>query len=224
MGNDQYPFTVVAANNILSNHKPDNHKDRNKNAKNENKNKFNKEKYDDMDLPLSFAQMTGKCYCCGKAGHKSPACRQKDKIPREQWAINQVQQTHAQASSSSNQASATSTISTPVPSAVQSNTNETNNSKQQMVGWAATHIHAQFYQASEMRRWILLDNESTASIFCNKELLENIREVDDDLELHTNGGMLRTNMKGDVLGFGKVWYSKDALINIFSYAQMARRH
>ena len=88
---------MIAANNILSNHKPDNlkRKEKNKNAKKGEKNKFYKEKNEDENLPLFFAQMTGKCYCCGKAGHKSPACRQKDKIPREQWAINQVQQVHA---------------------------------------------------------------------------------------------------------------------------------
>jgi hypothetical protein len=30
--------------------------------------------------------MEGKCYCCGKPGHKSPQCRFKDKLI-EEWAI-----------------------------------------------------------------------------------------------------------------------------------------
>lgn len=38
---------------------------------------------------LSFAQMEGKCYCCGKAGNKSPKCRFKDK-PKDEWAINKA--------------------------------------------------------------------------------------------------------------------------------------
>ena len=50
----------------------------------------------DESLTLSFAQLEGKCYCCGKAGHKSPDCRHKEKIPRDEWAINKAQ-SHAQA-------------------------------------------------------------------------------------------------------------------------------
>jgi hypothetical protein len=37
-------------------------------------------------VELSFAQMEGRCYCCGKEGHKSPSCRDKDK-PKDEWAI-----------------------------------------------------------------------------------------------------------------------------------------
>jgi len=31
--------------------------------------------------------------------------------------------------------------------------------------------HVAFYQATEMRDWILLDNESTTSVFCNREFV-----------------------------------------------------
>jgi hypothetical protein len=39
---------------------------------------------------ISFAMMEGKCYCCGKQNYKSPACRFKDKIPKEEWTINKA--------------------------------------------------------------------------------------------------------------------------------------
>jgi len=42
-------------------------------------------------LTLSFAQLEGKCYCCGKAGHKSLDFRHKEKIPCDEWAINKAQ-------------------------------------------------------------------------------------------------------------------------------------
>ena len=39
-----------------------------------------------MFAQLNFANIEGRCCCCGKAGHVSPNCRNKDKIPREKWA------------------------------------------------------------------------------------------------------------------------------------------
>eukprot|EP00957_Ditylum_brightwellii_P165359 12590209-Ditylum_brightwellii.AAC.1 len=35
--------------------------------------------------------MEGRCYCCGKKGHKSPQCSKKSTTPREEWAINKAQ-------------------------------------------------------------------------------------------------------------------------------------
>jgi hypothetical protein len=93
--NDQYPKTVINANNVLSNHKFDNYKsqarrsgkDKDKSDKNS---KDDKEDKDEQEVPMSFAQLEERCYCCGKPGHRSPDCREKDKIPREEWAINKV--------------------------------------------------------------------------------------------------------------------------------------
>jgi hypothetical protein len=40
-------------------------------------------------IHLSFAQMEGLCYCCGKKGHKLPQCRQNSK-PKSKWTINKT--------------------------------------------------------------------------------------------------------------------------------------
>jgi len=93
--NDQYPRTIIEANNVLSTHKFDYIKGQGNKPNSSKKEKRNREKQEDKDNedespPLSFTQMEGKCYCCGKAGHKSPDCYSKSKIPREEWAINKT--------------------------------------------------------------------------------------------------------------------------------------
>ena len=100
--NDQYPKTIIESNNVLSTHrfafiKEQNtkyNKDQEK-MKNKEKEKENKNNDESPALPfvqsMSFAQLEGICYCCGKPGHKSPDCYSKSKIPREEWAINKVQ-------------------------------------------------------------------------------------------------------------------------------------
>ena len=212
--NDQYPKTVVDANNVLSNHKFDNYKsqarpsrkDKDKSDKNSNDDKEDKE---EQEVPMSFAQLEGRCYCCGKPGHRSPDCREKDKIPREEWAINKVEASHVQASENANMNNNSST-----GSQVQGSGNASQ--------WAGVHLG--FYQASAMRTCILLDNESSATIFCNPDMVTNIRQTDKELTLTTNAGVLQTKMKADVPGWGEVWFDPTAMTNIFSYAQMVDRH
>jgi hypothetical protein len=180
--NDQYPKTVVDANNVLSNHKFDNYKsqahpsrkDKDKSDENSNDDKEDK---DEQEVPMSFAQLEGRCYCCGKPGHRSPDCREKDKIPREEWAINKVEASHVQASENANMNNNSST-----GSQVQGSGNASQ--------WAGVHLG--FYQASAMRTCILLDNESSATIFCNPDMVTNIRQTDKELTLTTNAGVLQT--------------------------------
>ena len=99
LGNNQYPLTFTDATNVLTNHRFD--KSPSKSSVQKDKDKNPSQKKDEEEAPeLSFAQMEGKCYCCGKGGHMSPKCPQKDSKPREQWAINKLkpaEQSHAQA-------------------------------------------------------------------------------------------------------------------------------
>ncbi|KAI2510062.1 Reverse transcriptase (RNA-dependent DNA polymerase) [Fragilaria crotonensis] len=221
LGNDQYPKSITESNNVLSNHKFDTMPNKSSGKKNNSTdgNKGKDKKDDDKDedeVNLSFAQLEGKCYCCGKAGHKSPSCRDKGK-PKEEWAINKAQ-SHAQTTASSDASSVTppSINNTPPPS-----------SSSSVTGWAGAHIELQFQQfdAHEMRDWILLDNQSSVSVFCNKELVQNIRRSNDgDMHLSTNGGVLVTTHKADLPQWGEVWFNEMAITNIISYAEMADRY
>ena len=88
--NNQYPKSITEANNVLSNHRFDN-ASKSKNDYTSKSNENNSSTPKEEAPEMSFAMMEGKCYCCGKPNHKSPACRFKDKIPKEEWAINKAQ-------------------------------------------------------------------------------------------------------------------------------------
>ena len=70
--------------------------------------------------------------------------------------------------------------------------------------------------------WILLDSQSTVSIFVSESLVENVRPCDAVLELHTNGGLQLTQHIAEYPGFGTVWFNPHGLANILSLAAVRR--
>ena len=114
---------------MLSRHPLDEKKKHEGGRNKRNRNDNVKEKADnDETIMLSFAQMEGRCYCCGKANDRSDKCRQMDKIPKQEWAINKAKsedksQSHAQLAE----------VNTTKPS------NNTNN-REARVGWASVQI------------------------------------------------------------------------------------
>jgi len=76
------------------------------------------------------------------------------------------------------------------------------------------------------KNWVLLESQSNCGIFCNPELLKNIRPAEDDAELHlvSNGRELITNQIGDIPNYGTVWYSPDSLANILSLSNVRQKY
>jgi hypothetical protein len=75
LGNDQYPKSMSEAVNVLSNHKFDSGYNLNNNRNNQNRNDTS----EDQQVPsLTFAQLEGKCFCCGSSEHMSPNCPHKN--------------------------------------------------------------------------------------------------------------------------------------------------
>jgi hypothetical protein len=170
LGNDQYPRTIVETNNVLSNHKFDITKVKKPDQKHHNKGKPKEDKDDEEVTPLSFAQW--------KASHKSPEYRSKEKIPREEWAINKSQQQqHVQSKNDDAKSTGGSTITS---------------KKEAVVGW--TGLHCSFTQTGvDMKELILLDSDSTDTVFCNPKYVTNIRESNYPLSISTNGGQLKSH-------------------------------
>ena len=73
--------------------------------------------------------------------------------------------------------------------------------------------------------WVLLDTQSSCDIFNNGNLLEDIKvEEGQGLRLHSNGdGLIETNKKGTVKGYGKVWYHPKSLANIMSFSNVRKK-
>ena len=96
LGKNQYPETVSAANDILASHKWDDaFKAETKNWKEQSNNKTPQRREENKDNNTkegaNFNQKTKKvtCFCCGKEGHYSDNCPDKDNIAKKDWAVKQ---------------------------------------------------------------------------------------------------------------------------------------
>jgi hypothetical protein len=73
------------------------------------------------------------------------------------------------------------------------------------------------------KTWILLDNQSTVNVFCNAELLSDIREVDITLTIYSNAGSSDTRWMGTLRGFGDVWFDPNGIANIVNFGDAEDR-
>ena len=70
---------------------------------------------------------------------------------------------------------------------------------------------------------VLCDNQATINVFRNKKLLKHIRSIDDEVSVSGVGGSLDLTMKGDLPGFGEVYYHPDCLANILCFHDLAEQ-
>ena len=213
MENDQYPKTITTATGILANHRHDN------SITMHGQTKLKEKQNEDDDRSTttnetSFVQSGGTmCYCCGKKGHKSPQCPEKDTRPKDQWAIRKAEQ-HLQAETNNND-----------DESVGSNKTNGANRSSQRAGWSGVQVNLMNHNHQpSMRETITLDNGSTLSMFCDPELVENIRESTTILKMHTNAGSKLSNQQATVPEFGTVWFQEDAIANIFGFGDLVDQY
>ena len=72
--------------------------------------------------------------------------------------------------------------------------------------------------------WVLLDNQSTIDVFVNRRLLKNIRRIDQYMYIHCTAGVTRTNLVGELPGYGTVWFHPDGIANILSLARVKTKY
>ena len=80
-------------------------------------------------------------------------------------------------------------------------------------------------QSQSLRGQVLLDNQSSVHVFCNRDMVGNIRKAKRTLELESNGGKLPISTIASVDGFEEeVWFSEEAMTNILSLAVVKREY
>ena len=151
------------------------------------------------------------CYCCGAKDHKSNACPKRNTIPRDQWVINRSGKKHSHFQKENEDDESTGTI-------------DARSASSKRMGW--NHVQMCFNQNAktdnlfkEMKESIVLDSGSSVDIFMNKDLVHNVRQVDDTMNIATNAGTQGTNWMGSVPNRDEVWLNEDGVANIFSQAK-----
>jgi hypothetical protein len=75
------------------------------------------------------------------------------------------------------------------------------------------------------KHWILLDSQSTISIFTSKHLLHNISkcDIENTIRCYCNGRYQDIDQEGTLPGFGKVYYNPESIANILSLAEVTKK-
>jgi hypothetical protein len=80
-------------------------------------------------------------------------------------------------------------------------------------------------QDLDLREVILLDNESTTDLFCNRRLAGDIRRSDDRMKLFSNGGRMTIQHKSKVPGYRpRVWFDDRAITNIMALKNVIKQY
>jgi hypothetical protein len=84
-------------------------------------------------------------------------------------------------------------------------------------------VHCSFAQYTKLQDLILLDSDSTDTIFCNPKYITNIKDTDDQLEGITNGGPLMSKQRCDIPHLGECWYNEHSITNIIALSDMTKK-
>ena len=156
------------------------------------------------------------CFRCGETGHYASACPYSLEEAQRRLATAQSSNTNDDVDTAEQLFMSGSTY------GYQGDHEDTDTAYQFLVSSNMTSSNTR-HGAHIPKEWILLDSQSTVSIFSNRRLLRNIRKANGWMHIHCNAGITRTNLVGDLCGYGTVWYHPDGIANILSLAEVRKR-
>jgi len=193
---------------------------------------------DDTKEPssTSFFQENMRCFCCGSRGHSPNQCHKKDKTPKNKWWINTAEapktdsddEDEAPTSDNDDESQDSQQWETVSASRSTKRQNKKKKHKQNHPSNFTTSVSSsKKYKTSfhaEHKNNIVLDTGcSVPALYCNPDLVYDIRPAGEPLCMATSTGMVYVNKKATVPVIGEVWYDPDQPTNLLSFGHMAER-
>ena len=77
---------------------------------------------------------------------------------------------------------------------------------------------------SKVPKKVYLDSAATKSLFCDGDLLDDVRESKFKTEIQTNAGTGQVTKEGDVPGFKTVMFSDQAIANLLALNELCEKY
>ena len=178
-----------------------------------------------------------ECFRCGKKGHPKSACTVKLTAADDDKSVRSSSSKGS--GSSSDMAKMVGAMNKTIKhlgKAMSQVSEEFNHDDDDSIG-AQSHAqvgriesngsrgHAFAFRSTSLKGHVLLDNQSSEHVFCDPDLVVNIRKGDRQLRLESNGGNLPISDIANFEGFDEpVWFSTKAITNILSLSVVKREY
>jgi hypothetical protein len=216
MQQDQYPKDLLAAQDMLSQHRLDNWKHptpKGKKYTNKDNSKENEEEEQKPTGPeTSFFQSA--CYVCGSKDHKQPDCKDPRKNNQQEWYIHKLMDKDQNKNNNSIHFQADQA----------SNLGESPADNWNYFAMSMFNMKKEPEPVKKiMQDYLFLDTGGTEGITNNPRFVTNIKQSNNPIELETTGGTKIEDKEATIPGYkGRIWYDKQAPISTLSFGKLVQ--